>query len=470
VERLTPSGIGRPPSKAIPQRSIPRRSRRGVTLVIAMLFTVLFATLAIGFYTATTLSAQIARNERRITEAQHGIDSGMQFMRYKLGQVSIPADTTDANMPAKIEAALTSLLEGTGNLGSGRITRSGSTISIPPIALGPDTTFAATVQWVNPVARMVVTATAGPAPYSISRRVQVDFTLQSSPGAILNYGVASQGAVQLKASSSTQVQGTPYEDASIMSAYTGSPSITTGSGAIEGKLTVTSSKSQVSLGGGDVGKQSGSANILAHSVNVLPPPEFPVVDTTVFRQYAVNTYTSGKSSYKNTRVPPNTDPKFKAGDVIEGILYVESPNTVEFRGHATVNGVIVFEGKGTEADNVLDFRGNVSPSSIPDTAEFTDIRKAAKGLAILAPTAAVTMSGSTDATLSGSLIAYSVTLGGSADLFFHQGSIISLGPDPTKLEGKLVKIAGTAADNPPTTGVAFSGNFRMTPTTYRELQ
>jgi hypothetical protein len=202
---------------------------------------------------------------------------------------------------------------------------------------------------------------------------------------------------------------------------------------------------------------------------VVADPLFPYVDTTVFKPLATNTYVSGASTQKNIRVPPNTNPQFNAGDVVNGILYIESPNTVTFRGNATINGIVVFENKGDPSVNSMDFRGNVSAKAIPAAAEFDAVRAVANGWAIAAPAAAVTLSGSVDGTLEGSLVASSVDLAGSADLHFKSGSIISLGTAPTMIEGKAVEFAGTAADNPPASGVRFQATFLPDLASYREV-
>jgi hypothetical protein len=436
--------------------------------MLAMLYLVLFSALALGFYGATTMSAQISRNERGMSEAQHAAESGLHFMRFKLSQLTIPSNTKDADVPAKIHEDLVFLLDKSDNLGSRTVTLSGSTISVPAITLNDNTRFSATVQWVNSVGRLTVTGLANNGPTPVSRRIQVDCTLQARSGDIFGFGLASQGPVQIKQSSGTTIVGEPNADASILSAHPGSPAIVTGSGMIEGDLSVVESTDQVVLGGGSVGGSNYRPDILENHVKILPAPEFPTIDTTVFQQFAVNKYTPGKSYYKNIRIPPNTNPSFGGGDVIEGIMYVESPNHVQFRGNAQVNGVIVFDGQGSAAQNTLDFRGNVSPD-MPNTSEFAGIRDAAKGLSVLAPTATVTLGGANDGTLQGTLIAFRVGIGGSANVSFNKGSLVTLGPSPTKIEGGTLSFTGTGLALPPTTGITFSGYLRVSPGTYREV-
>ena len=78
----------------IRRKSTPRRF--GFASVLAMLFLVLFATLAVGFCAATSLSAQVARNEQTLAISQVSAESGLQFMRYQLGIMTIPPLTPNS--------------------------------------------------------------------------------------------------------------------------------------------------------------------------------------------------------------------------------------------------------------------------------------------------------------------------------------------------------------------------------------
>ena len=46
-----------------------RRFRKGVASVLAMLYLIIFSTLAVGFYTAVTTSVQLAHNDERSMNA-----------------------------------------------------------------------------------------------------------------------------------------------------------------------------------------------------------------------------------------------------------------------------------------------------------------------------------------------------------------------------------------------------------------
>src|SRR4051812_36501712 len=71
-------------------------ARRGIASLLVMLYMVLFAALALGFYAATTMSSQLSRNEQQISEAQLATESGVQFTRFYLGTMDLPSNTTNA--------------------------------------------------------------------------------------------------------------------------------------------------------------------------------------------------------------------------------------------------------------------------------------------------------------------------------------------------------------------------------------
>ena len=93
------------------------RERRGVAAVLAMLYLVLFASLALGFYAQVTTSAQLAGNERRAAEAQVAAESGARFLQFQLNAVNIAGGLTSDQAFSQLYSQLKSRLEGTGNLG-----------------------------------------------------------------------------------------------------------------------------------------------------------------------------------------------------------------------------------------------------------------------------------------------------------------------------------------------------------------
>src|SRR5437763_8714371 len=95
--------------------SIPAR-RRGITSLLAMLYLVIFATLAIGFYAQTNMSSQLSNNERRSSEALAAAECGLQFIRYELSRVTLPPTLTNDQVFEEMNMDLASDLNGTTNL------------------------------------------------------------------------------------------------------------------------------------------------------------------------------------------------------------------------------------------------------------------------------------------------------------------------------------------------------------------
>jgi hypothetical protein len=81
-----------------------------------MLYLVLFASLALGFYAQVTASAQLAGNERRAQEAQVAAESGARFLQFHLNAVNIAGGLSTDQSFAQLYSQLKSRLEGTGNL------------------------------------------------------------------------------------------------------------------------------------------------------------------------------------------------------------------------------------------------------------------------------------------------------------------------------------------------------------------
>ena len=111
-------------------------ARRGVVTVLAFLFLMLFSVLAVGFFAATSLNAQLSANDRAAATSQLAAESGMQLMRYQMACLDIPVDKTPDQVFGEVYNQLKAAFEGSGNLGSNTVGMSGGTISIPADSTG----------------------------------------------------------------------------------------------------------------------------------------------------------------------------------------------------------------------------------------------------------------------------------------------------------------------------------------------
>jgi hypothetical protein len=266
----------------------------------------------------------------------------------------------------------------------------------------------------------------------------------------------------------------PDSIATIMSATNASGAMSVSGGIIGGDINVVGSKSNASVTGGTVGGTSNTAVILAQHTNVVSDPEFPTFETDVFKSYATTTY-AGQSSgtLKNVRIPKNYPGgvKFTGNVTIQGILYIESPNNVQFRGNTNLQGFIVFENAGTVADNVIDMSGNFSQGTLPSGSDFDSLRTIT-GIAVLAPTTALSTNGSVDSQVRGNMILGTFVNGGSADLQIDQGTLMTLDTTTTagaKFNAKTIKWTATGKTNQPSAGVSYDTKFVPVAGSYREL-
>ena len=113
------------PRNAAPRatQSRPRAARRGTAAMLAMLYLVLFSTLALGFFAAFTLATQTSYNERNARRALASAESGMEFTRYHLWALNIAPTTPSEELFQTVADQLGSKLNGTANLGGGSIGR-----------------------------------------------------------------------------------------------------------------------------------------------------------------------------------------------------------------------------------------------------------------------------------------------------------------------------------------------------------
>ena len=452
------------------------RSRsHGLTSIIALMYLMLISTLAVGFYAMTTISAQVSKNDDAGARAYMAAQSGMDFVRRQLAHVDVPP-----NAPSAIDVYypnLQGLLNGTGNLGTQTIRRDGSFIYVPGnadgyIKLDPegDARFRATIQDSDGDITVKVDGFYGAS--NAKRSIVMDFSRKQRTSSIFDFAVASQGQVQMDRGEVNAVDPRESSLATIYSARTSGDAIKVTGGIIGGKLNVLNTAT-LSVTGGKVDGTSIPGNIIAsHTTFMDEAPDFPAIDPTVFKQYAVNTFNGMPKKGpppQNILIKKNTNPKFNANDTIQGIMYIESPNVVTFNGNFNLQGIIVME-KSASTTDALVFKGGFSQSSVPtNDPAFENVSKLT-GVSILAPGAAVTMSGNTNSTLTGNVIVDTFHNNGSADIQIDRGSLLALSANSKSIwfDGKTVKFTATGAGNAPNKGITYSAYYMADPTTWTE--
>jgi Tfp pilus assembly protein PilX len=458
--------------------------RRGLSSVLAMLYLVLFSTLAVGFYAGTVISGQISRNERCTSQSQAASDSGMQFIRYQLGSITIAPTVPQDQYLNTVCSALATQLNGTSNMNGHSVVVSSdgtqSCIFIPSatdymtVDSSMGTKFKAKITQSG--AFLVVAVDGGGASGVLARAVQAKYQKAPKAGMILNYGVATKGTVST--GGSTIIQGlTDDTKGSVLSTDMTSPTpVTIGGSGITGDVSVVNPAATVS--GGPIGKTSDPVLMQTHIHKGVPLPTFPTIDSSAFQDFAkTNINTVSGSPYTNVYIPPNTNFRFKAGDVINGVLWVQSPNVITFRGSSTINGVIVTDVNTdptkafNPAANQISFAGNVTATplqSLPTSNPAYDSKLVAlTGSFLLAPDYQVSFTGNFG-TVNGSIVAGQVSMSGNAGGTVA-GSLIGMQDVGMTLSGNAsITIASTGTSQYPT-GINFGNNFTPLPGTYVEV-
>lgn len=455
-----------------------RRKRVGVASVIAMMFLILFATLALGFFASATTSVQIARNEQNVSRAFLAAESGMQFIRYQLRNVSIPYDTDPDELFDTLYVDLADMLEGTANMGAHVVGVSDDAISIPEaadeyIALDDDGGSKFRVEIERDADRLNVKVIGRYGDTDVvARAIQVQFGIAENASAIFDYGIASRGRIVTAGSSRIKGATDPTKGSLLSTNMTEEYPVVIGGKEVSGDISITNPSGKITYSGASVGGTTDPALIAANHIHKgVSEPEFPAIDTDVFAAYATNAYVAGQAVYTNVRIPPNTNPKFAGGTKFKGVLYIEKPNSVEFRGSADVQGVIVVDNTnhGSLSTNVIDFSGNSASIKGVETLDssFGGLRNLT-GSFILAPGFHVKFQGSFGS-VNGSIISSQLTMSGNAGGTIN-GTVINVEDNAVSLNGSSeIIIASTGTTNYPS-GVHFGSHYVPLPDTYEEVQ
>ena len=461
----------------------PFRKRQGITAVMAMLYMVLFATMALGFYSTVTTAVALAKNDQKSSRAMLAAESGIQFMRYHLAHVAIPPLTVESSAVMQdLFNDLNDRLQNTGNLKLGAytvgISSDSKLISIPEQPGAFITTDATNnsgfrieikEQAGNIICRVM--GRTGNGGYVSARGVSLDFARQPIESTLFENAIAARSSVVIKNGTMGGVGGVPNTIASILSAQESGVSVRMTGGTVGGDLGIIQGAS-ANISGGSVHGTSSLTNIYKNYLKTHPEaPEFPVIDTDTYSQYATNPYVAGQTVYKNVRIPAGENPKFAGGTTIQGIMYVESPNVIDFNGDTNMQGFIVWDNGGTSATNKINMFGNFSHSKLEDSAEWGELATIT-GVAVLAPNTAVVMSGSTASQIQGNMIVGRFENAGANTITFDQGSLIAMDPTGDSIiinTAKDLRWTSTGFNNQPSKGPSYSTYYDPVPGSYQEL-
>lgn len=363
-----------------------------MSLLIAIIALALMTAISVALFTQGTTTLTASRNQADAANAFIAAESGLQFMTRTLSDMTLPADIDSDNFVTKFAETLSTKLDGNVSLsGDGEIIIPSSTLSCGAIDLRILQIAGDDRDAMN--CRVLSIGTCG----TTRRTVSMDFECRDRIPSVLNYGIASKGPIEAKAS--CEILGT--------AGSTGGPDVLStsdaitaidlgGTAIIAGDLALASNDiSKVSIGNSgnvSVGGTTDPAEIIGQHVALGVDPEWPTYDIDMFRPYATNIIDSSSSFkngdvYENILVKANTNPVFRKA-TLRGVIFIEYPNTVNFRSETLIEGIIVAE-EAPEGmlSGTIDFRAQTSfpgVEALPDTEKWAEIKKLT-GTTILAP-------------------------------------------------------------------------------------
>jgi hypothetical protein len=479
----------------------PARQRRGFAAVLAMLYLTLFSVLALGLYSAATVSTQLSYNDSHNMRSLMAAENGLHFIRYQLDTLDIPY-TNLSDSTAMFNTTVTQLhtkLDNTSNmqeLGSGAyynpttgVNAAGNNVMYIPGRTGSaaspvqhwmpmDATSSCYIMLEQAGTNLKVTVVGryGDANVNPDRAVQLTFNPAPNNADIFSYGLASKSAVSMNGNVS--ITGTPghLDNGSVLSTTAAATPLTmTGGPSISGDFAYSNPGGHNSYGNGTIAGESPSNSDFSNHVKLLSKvPDFPVVDTTVFQQ-SVTTWNAppGGSVYTNVKLPPGN---YSFNNLtINGILYVMQPNNIRFGGNTTINGMIVVDNtnSGTYTTNIINFAGGVTSNAMSTItsptilAQLTTAEKALTGAFLLAPNFSVSFGGNFH-TVNGTIVADQMSFSGNAQGTI-QGTIVNMKDTSVSFSGNnTITVASQGTTNWPA-GLYFGNHYKPASDTYAEV-
>lgn len=365
--------------------------RRGIALLITMIFLVLFSCMAASITSFSDGSLLVARNESESRQASALALTGVQMIQQSLGNLPVPGTHYAGDMHQAIATQLTTVFAASNMIDTDYITQGlYSGVTLPTFTLtrpdGRTGTVALNIKASGgALDNTTVTIRSIGQFGKASRTVTYNMTVQRGQSILANYGIASRSAISLTGNASVAGANNPAEANVLSATYSTTNAIQlTGNVSLAGDAIVCNPTGQI--------KKTGNVHIGGNQIIGAQEPQWPTVDITPFTPYATNVRSTGASgtiTLTNIRIPPNSNPTFSGNTTIQGVVYIQSPNKVSFTGNVTLTGVIVCDTPAVPnlTNNVVKFTGNVQTygvESLPAGGQFDGLRDLT-GSFLLAP-------------------------------------------------------------------------------------
>ncbi len=411
---------------------------QGAVLLISMIFVLIFSALAVSIAVLSGTNVQLASNQHKVDRALASAESGLEVTRFWLSRVTMPSSTQPSDYLSTIIDTLQNDLAANG-ISNITVNFDGS---IQPVTL--DSTTGRTFNGqslIDPndpnTLQVYTTGDSG----QITRTIKVCYDIEPYEYPIFDFGLAIKGPLNFNGNPTLNgVNADSEADIFIESQNDNLALLVTGNTNFDGDITISNTNANVDLQGDVlIGGDSGQAAIDNHVFIGADPIEFPLPDTERFLQYATgdiikrSTDTSSSMTLTNATIKAGTNPVFEGNVIIEGVLFIQPPNTVTFNSNVDVKGLIVGNGDvDNPGTNNISFLGNFETNPYPPGAEFDAIRSET-GSSILAPGFAVSFEGNFSA-LGGVMAVSGANFSGNVNATI-EGTIINYSENPTTIQG-----------------------------------
>ena len=424
-------------------RTCKQSKRRGVALFAALIFIAVFMAASAGMLAMSSQNTLAAANLQAGNLARSTAESGLELVRYwmKDSSVTIPGSVPKNERYGRLVDELKGVLDDhqiaytTNDAGHLLI---GS--ADDPVVLERDTNGSAKRSFyatVSPNGLQGVNVQITGQTRQLSRTLRGGFTYGTRPRTVFDYGVATRGPLMLIGNTALDgVTIASESDVYIESLDNNNALAVEGNSQIAGKVSIVNpgdAEDIVSLKGGQ--SSIGGERNLTHVSTGVEATEFPYPNTKHFETYATGGDYTGGSTLENVVIKAGTNPSFTSDVTITGVLYVESPNVVDFAGNVNITGIIVGDGDMNDHSqtNQMIFRGNVSSQSVGELDESFGSLRDETGTFLMAPGFFLSFGGNFG-TVNGAIVGNGVEFFGNAGGTI-EGSVINYSPEPMNVTG-----------------------------------
>ncbi len=434
---------------------LPCGNREGSTLIITLIFIVMFSALAAAMATMSGANLQVAGNYQKLDRTRAAAESGQEVMRYWMDDVAFSGRIPPEQRLPTLASVLQDKLAD-ANVTNVQPVLNGSataiTVGSVPLDSKSGRVFSANMTKPNDnVLRVDVTGQ-----YDGARRmVSTSYFFGIRSHTIFDYGLGSRGPMHLAGRIDIAATLEVAANAYIMAPSNTIALTMEGKSKVGGHVTLADETCLVDIQGEQcwIGDQHGYPDALlnVHYDSNDVKLEFPEMMPEVFWPLATTPLTGppvANATYDNIIVPANMNPTFN-GNTLRGVTYIKYPNVVSFEGGCTIIGVIVTNGSQDHdpdpgsPDAMLNFVANVNGypvTDLPEGGQFDAVRTM-PGTFIVAPGFRVVfgggfgvisgaigcngfyMSGGSGGTIYGSIINYAdneMYLSGNGDVYFNR--------------------------------------------------